>query len=150
MPRSVTYGYRTLLPNSPLWDQARRLRRRGRGQARRPTRLPASRSRLLRAAWRPCSRGPARRARSSMDTHGSPQAGSILRFTRDPAGIGHPFTGPRDRLRRVADVKAAARRTRWLTASLDIATATRSAHRTRDGSQYACASSVTSLYTASA
>lgn len=46
------------------------------------------------------------------------------------AVIGQPLR-PWDRPRRAANVKAATRRKRWPTASLDIATATRSAARTR-------------------
>ncbi len=40
----------------------RRLRRRGRGRVGRSLTCPQGRLRLLRAAWRPCSRGPALRA----------------------------------------------------------------------------------------
>ena len=46
----------------PMGVQARRRRRRGRGRVGTHLACPPGRSRSLRAAWRPCSRGPARRA----------------------------------------------------------------------------------------
>jgi hypothetical protein len=57
---AVTSRHISALPNCPLWDQARRLQRRGRGRLGTPClRAHVGRSRSLRAACRPCSRGPA-------------------------------------------------------------------------------------------
>lgn len=60
--RSASVSLVHLLPNLALWDLRRRLRRRWRGWLRCVLACPARPSRSLRAAWRPCSHGPARRA----------------------------------------------------------------------------------------
>jgi hypothetical protein len=60
-----------------------------------------------------------RQARRSMDTPLA-AAGWIWSPTANPLGGGQPLKGPRDRPRRALDVKAASRRKRWPTASLDI------------------------------
>ena len=103
---------RRRLPNLPLWDQgaaccgAAVARLVGTSCAR------LGRSRLLRAAWQPCSRGPARRARM-IATGAQPPGGDadihmvIRRRGHRPGGA---FPSARDGPRHAGPVKAAARR----------------------------------------
>ena len=58
LSRGVTYLLRGVLPNSPLWDQAPPAAAWSWLSRYFLSRARSGRSRLLRAAWRPCSRGP--------------------------------------------------------------------------------------------
>jgi len=78
--------YVALLPNSPLWDQGAGCAGADVAGMHASLACPLVRLRLLRAAWRPCSRGPDRRAAVVAVCGGSAHGGCISSVF-DSAGL---------------------------------------------------------------